>query len=177
MKFIYIPTKRTVYSLELWKHTCIYLSCDMFFTWYKCILTVITQCAGGQLCSEWFLLWRAGMETCTVRARWLVWGYLPLGPWGCTLVSVREGRLGGGMNSCALQCHLGTLENEGQFTSRVSGFYRHWKKNLTYGIPVPIQVPGKKKNQLIAFLYLSKQITWRLFVHCTWGLYFGGEFV
>lgn len=86
------------------------------------------------------------METCTVRARWLVWRYLPLGPWGCTLVSVREGRLGGGMNSCALKCHLGTLENEGQFTSRVSGFYRHWKKNLTYGIPVPIQVPGKKKS-------------------------------
>lgn len=50
-----------------------------------------------------------------------------------------SGTLGGGVNSCAMTCHLGTLENEGQFTSRVSGFYHCWEK-----------------IQLIAFLYLSK---------------------
>lgn len=115
MKFIYIPTKRMVYSLELWKRTCIYLSCNMFFTWYKCILTVITQCTGRQLCSEWFLLFRAGMETCTVHVRWLVWRYLLLGPWGCTLVSVWEGRLGGGMNRNSFLCSEMPLGNSGEW--------------------------------------------------------------
>lgn len=51
-----------------------------------------------------------------------------------------RGTLGGGVNSCALICHLGTLENEGQLTSRVSGFYHCWGKKI----------------QLVAFLCLSK---------------------
>lgn len=50
-----------------------------------------------------------------------------------------RGALGGGVNSCALICHLGTLENEGQFTSRVSGFYHCWGKNSIDSIPVPLQ--------------------------------------
>lgn len=51
-----------------------------------------------------------------------------------------RGTLGGGVNSCALICHLGTLENEGQLTSRVSGFYHCWgKKNSIGSIPVPLK--------------------------------------
>lgn len=45
-----------------------------------------------------------------------------------------SGSPGGGVNSCALICHLGTLENEGQFTSRVSG-----GKNSMDSIPVPLK--------------------------------------
>lgn len=50
-----------------------------------------------------------------------------------------RGALGGGVNSCALICHLGTLENEGQFASRVSGVYHCWGENSIDSIPAPLQ--------------------------------------
>ena len=40
-----------------------------------------------------------------------------MGPGPCL-----RGTLGGGVNSSALRCHLGALQNEGQSTSRVFGF-------------------------------------------------------
>lgn len=40
-------------------------------------------------------------------------------------------------------CHSRTLENEGQSTSRVSGFYHCWEKDSNAGsIPAPLKVTG-----------------------------------
>lgn len=94
------------------------------------------------MCSEWFLLGRAGVETCTVQEGAGL--EIAAGTSGMCLGQCLRGMLGGGVNSCALKCHLGTLKNEGQFTSRVSGFYHCWKKNSTYGIPVPLKVGSLK---------------------------------
>ena len=46
-----------------------------------------------------------------------------MGPGPCL-----RGTLGGGVNSSALRCHLGALQNEGQSTSRVFGFYQLLEK-------------------------------------------------
>lgn len=84
------------------------------------------------------------MDTCAVQRGCWVWRLL-LGPRVCTLVGAQEGCLGGGANSCALKRHLGTQENEGQFASRVSGFYRCWGQNSsTYSIPVALKVASLK---------------------------------
>ena len=53
-----------------------------------------------------------------------------------------RGTLGGGVNSSALRCHSRTLENEGQSTSRVSGFYQLLEKNSTGSIPAPLKDTG-----------------------------------
>ena len=37
-------------------------------------------------------------------------------------------------------CHSRTLENEGQSTSRVSGFYHCWEKKSPGSIPAPLKV-------------------------------------
>lgn len=82
------------------------------------------------------------METCTVLGRFgleIAAKTLGMYPGQCL-----RGTLGGGVNSCALKCHLGTLENEGQSTSRVSGFYHCWKKNSIDSIPVPFKVGSLK---------------------------------
>ena len=47
-----------------------------------------------------------------------------MGPGPCL-----RGSSGWGANSSTLRCHLRTLENEGQSTSRVSGFYQMLEKN------------------------------------------------
>ena len=39
-----------------------------------------------------------------------------------------RGTLGGGVNSSALRCHSGALQNEGESTSRVFGFYQLLEK-------------------------------------------------
>ena len=53
-----------------------------------------------------------------------------------------RGSLGGGANSSALRCHSRTLENEGQSTSRVPGFYQLLEKKSTGGIPAPLKDAG-----------------------------------
>lgn len=117
--------------------TCFLLDINVFWLWSP-------KCTGGQVCSEWVLLRRAGLETCAVQRGCWVWRLL-LGPRVWTSVSVWEGRLGGGANSCALKRHLGTLENEGQFTSRVSGFLPLLgEKNSIYSIPVYLKVASLK---------------------------------
>lgn len=76
--------------------------------------------------------WRAGVENWCGNLHfslgWLAWRYLLLEPGVCD--SVWEEHLGGRVNSCALQCHLGTLENEEQLTSRCLA-----SANSVYSIP------------------------------------------
>ena len=57
---------------------------------------------------------------------------LRMGPGPCL-----RGSSGRGANSSALRCHSRTLENEGQSTSRVSGFYQLLEKNSMGSIPAP----------------------------------------
>lgn len=91
------------------------------------MVSPLKSCRGDLCCS-------AGLPGMEVAAR----------TWVCTSVGVEEGRLGGGANTCALKRHLGTLENEGQFTSRVSGFYHCWGKNSIYSISVSLKVVSLK---------------------------------
>ena len=57
-----------------------------------------------------------------------------MGPGPCL-----RGTLGGGVNSSALRCHSTTLQNEGQSTSVVSGFYQLLEKNSPRSIPAPLE--------------------------------------
>ena len=50
-----------------------------------------------------------------------------------------RGTLAGGVNSFVLRCHSRTLQNEGQSTSRVFGFYQPLEKNSTGSIPAPLE--------------------------------------
>ena len=60
-----------------------------------------------------------------------------MGPGPCL-----RGTLGWGVNSSALRCHLGALQNEGQSTSRVSGFYQLLEQNSMGRIPAPLKDAG-----------------------------------
>ena len=50
-----------------------------------------------------------------------------------------RGISGRGVNSSALRCHSTTLQNEGQSTSIVSGFYQLLEKNSTGNILAPLE--------------------------------------
>ena len=124
----------------------------MLFTWCQSAWTVITvhPVAGVLSGFSWEeLTWRPKFfptAFCCGRSAARTSG---MGPGPCL-----RGSSGGGASSSALRCHSRTLENEGQSTSRVSGFTNCWKK-----------IPW------VAFLHL-----WRMTVNTyPWGLQCEGD--
>ena len=123
---------------------CFLLAVSVLGLWYR---------SPGGRGAEWFLPGRAHVETqvlptsvCCGRSAARTSG---MGPGPCL-----RGSSGGGASSSALRCHSRTLENEGQSTSRVSGFTN-----------------CRKKIPWVAFLHL-----WRMTVNTyPWGLQCEGD--